>query len=160
MIEYINKRMNEWAAWCKRREDGGLGYPSQSNYCSMLQIRGTALPGTVAKYVAEEEIEAVITRIRQKAPHQWDVAGWFYLRGSFTVKRIAQELKCDEATVYRRLHALHVAIMDGLNDLEIEAHDRAGAWHAGGATASSFAGNTPAPPVVTRRQGRELAVAA
>jgi DNA-binding NarL/FixJ family response regulator len=64
-------------------------------------------------------------RIRTKAPQQFEVAQWFYLAGSMTVKRIASELHCSEVTVYNRLHALHLAVMDGLHDLEIEAQDRA-----------------------------------
>ena len=53
------------------------------------------------------------------------MAKWFYLAGNFTIKRIAQELKCGESTVYNRLHALHLTVMDGLHDIEIEAQDRA-----------------------------------
>jgi purine nucleoside permease len=125
MIEYINKRLLAWAAWCKRKEDGGLGFPSQSNYCSMTQVRGTASAGAVTRFAAEEEIESIIVRIRREAPAQWDVANWFYLKGSLTKKRIAEELKCSEVTVYNRLHALHIAVMEALNDIEIEAEDRA-----------------------------------
>lgn len=154
MIEYINKRLNEWAAWCKRRDDGGLGYPAQSNYCEALHIRGTASAGAVTQFAAEEEIEAVILRIRKESPLQWSVADWFYLKGSFTVRRIAQELKCDEATVYRRLHALHIAVMNGLQDLEIEAQDRHDAWHAAGAITSAARSAADAPIVVTRKNAR------
>ena len=52
MIEYINKRLLAWAAWCKRKEDGGLGFPSQANYCSMIQVRGTASAGAVTRFAA------------------------------------------------------------------------------------------------------------
>ena len=71
------------------------------------------------------EIEGIIIAIRKRSPAQYDVAFWFYLAGSMTVKRIAQELGCSEVTVYNRLHALHLAVMDGLHDLEIDAQDRA-----------------------------------
>jgi DNA-directed RNA polymerase specialized sigma24 family protein len=125
MIEYINKRLNEWASWCKRRDDGGLGYPSQSNYCAALQIRGTASAGAITQFAAEEEIEGIVVQIRKASPQQWEVAQWFYLKGSFTKQRIAKELGCSEVTVYNRLHALHVAVMNALQDLEIEAQDRA-----------------------------------
>lgn len=124
MIEYINKRLIEWSTWCKRRDDGGLGYPSKSNYCSLVQIHGGAGAGPITETAAQEEIEMVIVRIRGKSPQQFEVAQWFYLAGSLTVKRIANELRCSEVTVYNRLHALHVAVMDGLHDLEIEAQDR------------------------------------
>lgn len=125
MIEYINKRLNEWSAWCKRRDDGGMGYPTSSGYCNLVQIRGATGAGRVTETAAAMEIEGIIVAIRKNKPAQYDVAFWFYLAGSMTVKRIASELRCSEVTVYNRLHALHVAVMDALHDLEIDAQDRA-----------------------------------
>lgn len=125
MIEYINNRLNEWSMWCKRRDDGGLGYPSKSNYCNLVQARGAAGAGPVTETAAALEIEGIIVKIRKDKPAQYDVAYWFYLAGSMTIKRIADELRCSERTVHNRLHALHAAVMDGLHDLEIEAQDRA-----------------------------------
>jgi hypothetical protein len=125
MIEYINKRMNDWAAWCKRRDDGGLGYPSKSNYCALVQIHGGAGAGPITETAPQQEIEGIIIAIRAKSPAQYAVADWFYLKGSHTVKRIAQELGCGETTAYTRLHALHLAVMDALHEIEIAAQDRA-----------------------------------
>ena len=125
MIEYINKRMIDWAIWCKRRDDGGLGYPSKSNYCELIQIHGDRTAGPIADGAAALEIEGIIVTIRKTAPAQYDVAFWFYLAGSMTVRRIAQELKCSEVTVYNRLHALHLAVMEALQDIDIASQDRA-----------------------------------
>lgn len=125
MIEYINKRMIDWATWCKRRDDGGLGYPSKSNYCALVQIHGGAGAGPITETAAQEEIESIVISIRAKSPAQYDVAFWFYLAGSMTVKRIASELRCSEVTVYNRLHALHLAVMHALQDIDIDAQDRA-----------------------------------
>jgi hypothetical protein len=125
MIEYINKRMIDWATWCKRRDDGGLGYPGSTSYCNLVQIHGDRGAGPVADGAAALEIEGVIVDIRKTAPAQYDVAFWFYLAGSMTVKRIAHELKCSEVTVYNRLHALHLVVMHALQDIDIAAQDRA-----------------------------------
>jgi hypothetical protein len=125
MIEYINKRLIDWSTWCKRRDDGGLGYPSKSNYCALVQIHCGAGAGPITETAAQEEIETIIVRIRAKAPQQFEVAQWFYLAGNLTAGRIASELRCSERTMYNRLHALHMAVMDGLHDMEIEAQDRA-----------------------------------
>jgi hypothetical protein len=130
MIEYINKRMIEWSTWCKRRDDGGVGYPSKSNYCNLVQIHGAGGAGPITEAAAALEVEGIVIAIRKRSPAQYDVAFWFYLAGSMTVKRIAQELACSEVTVYNRLHALHLAVMDGLHDLEIDAQDRAEAGRA------------------------------
>lgn len=125
MIDYINKRMIDWATWCKRREDGGLGYPGSTSYCKLVQIHGDRGAGPIADGAAALEIEGIVVAIRGAAPAQYDVAFWFYLAGSLTVKRIAQELKCSEVTVYNRLHALHLAVMHALQDIDIAAQDRA-----------------------------------
>lgn len=125
MIEYINKRMIEWSTWCSRSQDGGIGYPSSSNYCNLVQVHGSATAGPVTDAAAALEIEKIITGIRQSSPPQYDVAFWFYRAGNMTVKRIAGELRCSEVTVYNRLHALHVAVMDALNEIDIAALDRA-----------------------------------
>ena len=125
MIEYINKRMIDWAIWCKRRDDGGLGYPGSTSYCNQVQIHGDRSAGPITDGAAALEIEGIIVAIRKAAPAQYDVAFWFYLAGSMTVRRIAAELKCSEVTVYNRLHALHLAVMDALHDIEIAAQDRA-----------------------------------
>ena len=66
MIEYINKRMIEWSTWCKRREDGGMGYPSKSNYCSLVQIHGAGGAGPITEAAAALEIEGIIIKIRQR----------------------------------------------------------------------------------------------
>lgn len=130
MIEHIHKRLIEWATWCKRREDGGLGYPSQSNYCTLVVVRGGAGPGLVTETAAVVEIEDIMTRIRHSAPRQYAVADWVYLAGGMTMRRIAKELACSEVTVYNRLHALHLAVMEALHDIDIEAADRAAVGQA------------------------------
>lgn len=126
MIEYINGRMVEWAKWCKRRDDGGLGYPTRSSYCSLVQVHSTSGPSCrIAEAEAALEIEGIMVAMRGTKPKQYDVAYWFYLAGSLTVKRIAQELRCSEVTVYNRLHALHLAVKEALEDIDIAAADRA-----------------------------------
>jgi hypothetical protein len=124
MIEYINKRLIEWSIWCKRRDDGGMGYPSKSNYCNLVQIHGAGGAGPITDAAAALEIEGIMIAIRQRSQAQYEVAYWFYLTGAMTVKRIAQELHCSEVAVYNRLHALHLAVMDALHDIEIAAQDR------------------------------------
>jgi hypothetical protein len=67
MIEYINKQLNEWSIWCKRRDDGGMGYPFKSNYCSLVQIHSAGGAGRIAEAAAAMEIEGIIIAIRKKS---------------------------------------------------------------------------------------------
>lgn len=115
--------MIDWATWCKRRDDGSLGYPGSTSYCNLVQIHGDRGAGPVADGAAALEIESIVVAIRKTAPAQYDVAFWFYLTVSMTVKRIAAELKCSEVIVYNRLHALHLAVIETLHDIDIAAQD-------------------------------------
>ena len=63
--------------------------------------------GPITETAAQEEIESIVMVIRAKSPAQYAVADRFYLKGSFTVKRIAQELGCGETTAYCAARCSH-----------------------------------------------------
>ena len=125
MIEYIHARMIKWAAWSKRKEDGGMGYASQSSCANLVSIRGATGPGRVTEDADSLEIEGIMVRLRAASEPQYKVAYWFYLAGNMTAKRIADELQCSERSTYNRLHALHLAVKEALEDIDIDAQDRA-----------------------------------
>lgn len=123
MIEFINKRMNEWAAWSLRGRDGGLGYSGSVAYCRLVPTHGT---GDVIGIDEDAmEIEFIVSELKRNKPFQFEVAKWFYLSGNVTVDRIAEGLGCSKKTAYIRLHALHQQVLDRMHDLTIEAMDRA-----------------------------------
>lgn len=124
MIEYIHARMIKWATWSKRKEDGGMGYASQSSCANLVNIRGAVGAGSVAENADALEIEGIVTKLRANSEHQYAVAYWFYLAGNLTGSRIAKELKCADRTIYTRLHALHLAVKEALEDIDIAAQDR------------------------------------
>lgn len=125
MIEYINKRMIDWATWSKRRDDGGLGYTGVASYCNLVSVHGSSYSGAIVQDEPAMEIERIIQAIKQDRPQQYAVAYWVYIAGSLTMDRVAAELKCHRDTVYTRLHALHLHVMNAMFDITIEADDRA-----------------------------------
>lgn len=131
MMEYSNKRIIDWATWCKLRDDSGHGYLGSTSYCNLVQIHGDRGSGPIADGAPALEIEGIVVAIRNSAPAQYDVAFWFYMAGSMTVKRITAELKCSEVTLYNRLHALHLAVIYALQVIDIAAQDRAAIERAG-----------------------------
>lgn len=124
MIEYINKRMIDWATWSKRRQDGGLGYAGVASYCNLVSIHAVAGSGPIVQDAAAMEVEGIIQRLASERPHQYAVAYWVYLAGNLTMDRVALELKCSRDTVYTRLHALHLHVMNAMFDITIEQEDR------------------------------------
>lgn len=124
MIEYINKRLIDWAALVKRRDDGGLGYPAKSNYCSLVQIHGGAAFDPIAVDAAAIEIDGIIAPLKLKRPQLHQVAYWFYLAGNLTSARVARELGCCRDTAYVRLDALHRLVQYELEEITLAADDR------------------------------------
>jgi len=130
MIEYINKRLIDWALWTKRREDGGQGYSGVASYCNMVSTHGSSGAGPVVLDAPEMEIERIVRALRLERIEQYAVVHWVYLAGNLTMERVARELKCHRDTVYVRLHALHLQVMNAMFDATIEAEDRAEAERA------------------------------
>lgn len=122
MIEYINKRLIDWATWVKRRDDGGLGYPGAANFARMASGPPSATSGPIIFDAAAMEIESIMIRIRADSPARYEVAKWVYLAGNFTMSRVASELGCSRDTVYTRLHALHLSVMDEMHENTINEH--------------------------------------
>ena|ERR1035437_10238451 len=125
MIEYINKRMIDWATWLKRREDGGLGYPGVANFCNMVSTHSGGGSGPIVMDAAAMEIEHIVLRLRAEKRHLYDVAYWVYAAGDLTMDRVSKELDCCRDTAYTRLHALHLYVMDALHEITIQASERA-----------------------------------
>jgi hypothetical protein len=124
MIEYINKRLNDWAAWSLRGKDGGLGYGGAVSYCRLVPCSGNR--GDMVGVDEDAlEIDQVVSAIRREAPARFDVVTWFYLKGDVGADRIARELGCCRRTAYARLQALHVDVQDRLFERSIEAGERA-----------------------------------
>lgn len=123
MIEYVNARLNSWAAMCKRKDDGGTGFPRSTSYCNQVQIHGSGGDSEMID-AAAIEIDGIICKMKRENPDKFAVAEWFYLKGNHTVERIAHELRCCKKSAYNRLHALHVDVQEALFDIEIAAQDR------------------------------------
>lgn len=109
MIPHINDRLNNWAAWCERRASGALGYPKQAAF---TRLRVSEPPSDGILIIDEDawEIERAIASLDDGMKR---VAMAFYRRGT-TVAQAREMLGASKATAYRRLHELHVAVLDWL----------------------------------------------
>lgn len=108
MIEYINRRLNDWADWCiKGRRVVGLGYPSRASFYRLARP-----PNAITPLPEEDcwQIEQAVHRLdaRHKA-----VIEQFYLHTG-TVETHAKALRVCRDTLYVRLHRAHVSIMEWL----------------------------------------------
>jgi hypothetical protein len=121
MLTYINSRLNQWAEWCRRREDGGLGFPRECSY-ARLQARSSS-----AGYIPIDdgeawEIERAVQHLRLVFPQLHQVVTLFYRR-TMTGEQMARECECCRDTLYHRLHMSHVEIMNWIHDECAREHD-------------------------------------
>ena len=122
MIEYIGNRLVQWALWCEQRASGGLGYPRQAAFTRLARSGGERFD--VAFVVSEEawEIEravcALSAELRAVAMAVYRVQG--------TTDQACELLGVSRATLYRRIGALHLAVMERLMDYCVEAGDGRG----------------------------------
>ena len=122
MIQYIDKLMQEWAAWTKVRRDGGLGYPSKAAGFNLMPASGNR--GNIIGIDEQSmEIEMIVIQLRSERPELHKLVDWFYLAGNMTGDRIAKELGCHKDTMYVRLHAVHNYVMNAMSDNEINRQE-------------------------------------
>ena len=114
MLTYINSRLNQWAEWLRRREDGGLGYPRECPY-TRLQARSSTAGYIPIDEGEAWEIERAVQHLRTHAPHLHQVVVLFY-RKTMTGEQMARECGCSRDTLYARLHQSHVEIMNWIHD--------------------------------------------
>lgn len=112
MIHYIDDELRQWAQWSILRQDGGLGYPRQSNF---TRIGGGS--GGAFSPVIDEDAAAVEQCVLRLKDELWCVVDYWYRSPSASPTSTALFCRCHRDTVYSRLHQAHIHIMGWLNDL-------------------------------------------
>lgn len=119
MILHINAKLNVWADWVAGgRKVGGLGYPSKVSF-----MRLTPGDGSLRSPIENEtawEIEQAVHRLDQQLR---DVVDQFYLCAG-TADTHAKELRICRDTLYVRLHAAHVRIMEWIQVGDEERNEK------------------------------------
>jgi len=111
VIPYINQRCNEWVAWIRRRDDGGLGYPKE---CCYTRLQGRGPPNGYLPSVDDAAWE-IDRAVRALEPQLHKAMIVFYLnRGTGDQK--ARDCHCHRDTFYERVHRAHQRIDAWLQD--------------------------------------------
>lgn len=127
MIDYINTRCAQWAAWRRRKDDNGLGFPRECPY-TRLQARG----GSGYNHVTDEAAWEIECAVRSLDDQLKKVIEVIYL-GKGTSRDKARDCRCAESTMFERVHRAHLRIMEWLND------EAAGVPHDGAAESACTA---------------------
>jgi hypothetical protein len=110
VIVYINARCVQWADWHRKKDDNGLGFPSE---CSFIKPYMKSGPGGMLPSIDEAAWETH-QAIKALEPKLNTVVNVFYL-GRGTADQKARDCGCHRDTMYDYLHMAHVEIMDWLN---------------------------------------------
>lgn len=125
MIDHIGNRLLAWAAWCEQRAAGALGYPRQAAFTKLARSGGERfdLPMVISEdaWEIERAVCALCPELRAVAMAVYRVRG--------TTAQTAALLLCSERTLYRRIDALHQAVMDWLLDYYAGRGDGRGERH-------------------------------
>jgi len=72
VIQYVERRLEEWADWYLRYNDFGLGYPKKSLEARLMETGGYLVKTTGPVYPPEnveaEEIEGLVAEIARQTP--------------------------------------------------------------------------------------------
>ena len=115
MIDYINSRLNAWAAWrCGSGQSRRSPYPAYN--LAGTRDAGDAPPR--ASYVPTSDLECCETDrcVVALCPALRLVVEAIYLHTSTEAQK-CEACACSRATLYRRLHEAHVQLLGYLNDL-------------------------------------------
>ncbi len=111
MIIYIDTQLNMWAAWLRTGRQN-LGYPRQAAFLNDHGGRGKVID------ISDSAAGDIDKAVNALPADQKQIVKLIYVEmRSFTAEAIAARLKCHRDTVYARLHAAHVRIMEALKDV-------------------------------------------
>lgn len=101
-IEWVERRLDNWALWKERQGSGGLGFAT----CSIF-VNGPAARGQAEARIPVDEIDASITddaveSLKLGHGHLHRTLHYFYVRG-WGIKETASAMKRAESTIHAQL---------------------------------------------------------
>lgn len=110
MIQYIAERLNKWGAWCRRVEDGGLGFGNSvlARYGEAGAGGGGGLMGVVDADMLElDHIVVCLPDALKMAVNECH-------RKPGTREQHAAACGCAVRTYFERVHKAHQLVMEAL----------------------------------------------
>lgn len=117
MIPYIDMQLNVWGRWALRQERGALGYPSVSQMFREARCGGSYKsrePFGIDEYVGDTDL--AVRRLneadRQLCVQRYQLGG--------TADEVSARMGIGKSTLFRRIDAVHQALMGLMNDIAAE----------------------------------------
>lgn len=118
MIQYIEIQLCAWGRWAMRQATRSVGYPSVSPMFRDMKSGGgygSREPFGVDEYVGDTAtaVERLEQADRRVCVERYQVGG--------KAEEIAARLGMSKATLFRRVDAIHLAVLGHLNDIAAAA---------------------------------------
>ena len=68
-IEWVKRRLENWARWCSQQESGALGYPRQTAFARLSAPAGTREAAVPIMSLDAAEIDDAVQSFRYTQPH-------------------------------------------------------------------------------------------
>lgn len=113
---YVVFRLNQWAQWVSRRDDGGIGYPKSVPYINLMPRDGFS---SSTPEISEEclEVEKCVMAVRAVNQELHTVLLLAYVQVNITVEQKLKRLGCCEKTYYNKIGRCNQMVLGFLNDL-------------------------------------------
>lgn len=122
-LEHIKQRLNNWALWKARQNDGGLGYHSTNILAVEVWGRGSYNGMTIPHIEQDaEQTDRAVQALKLGKGHLFVTLDCIYLK-DLGVKQTARRMQRAESTIKAQLEQADHAIAAWL-DAEAEAKER------------------------------------
>ncbi len=122
-LEHIKQRLNNWALWKARQNDGGLGYHSNNILAVEVWGRGSYNGMTIPHIEQDaEQTDRAVQALKLGKGHLFVTLDCIYLK-DLGVKQTARRMQRAESTIKAQLEQADHAIAAWL-DAEAEAKER------------------------------------
>ncbi len=122
-IDWVRRRLENWARWCAQRETGALGFPRQSTFARLAAPSGPAAAAIPILALDASEIDDAVKALRFSQSHLYLVLTLTYAKG-LPRNQVAKRMARAESTISANLEAADRAIARWLDDKR-EAQDAA-----------------------------------
>lgn len=114
-IDWVKRRLENWARWCAQQEAGALGFPRQTTFARLAVPSGTAEAAVPVMALDASEIDDAVQSLRFTQSHLHLVLTLTYAKG-LPRHQVAKRMARAESTVNANLEAADRAIARWLDD--------------------------------------------
>lgn len=114
-IDWVKRRLENWARWCAQQETGALGFPRQSTFARLAIPSGPAEATVPILALDASEIDDAVQALRFTQSHLYLVLTLTYAKG-LPRHQVAKRMARAESTISANLEAADRAIARWLDD--------------------------------------------